>query len=69
MKTTKITLIVLIAVLVATIAGLACEVRGFIIEGKMINWNQFTGMFAMLTIAFSTVSMEDKKENKKVIAE
>ena len=66
MKTTKITFIVLIAVLVATIAGLAFEVRGFIVNGTMINWSQFTSMFAILTVAFS---INEKKVNKEVIAE
>ena len=68
MKTTKITLIVLIAVLVATIAGLVFEVRGFFVNGTMINWSQFTSVFAALTIAFSAVSMKEKKADKKAIA-
>jgi len=69
MKTTKITFIVLIAITVATIAGLACEVRSFSVNGTMINWSQFTPMFAILAISFSSISMKSKKEKKEVVAE
>jgi len=61
--------VLLAAAMVATIAGLAYEVRSFFVNGTMINWSQFTSMFAILAISFSSISMKSKKEKKEAVAE